>query len=514
MSRVLSCTKEQMLKKLSQCIGLASIILVMQYGDLLGGGADVRMHVPFALGGIVAAQLIDILLLGLLLFAVIAAVSRTRLYPALRLFLAICIPPYLIERIRPAIPFPVPDLALVLASVLWACFIVALWLRADRLYRRLLRLGDFIGIFLAVFAFCSILQLLYVARWKPGPYQHVAAWSSAAQPPRQHPLVVWIVFDELSFDQLYGHRYYDLALPHFDALRSQSTIFTNAQPIGDRTVQVIPSLLGGRIISRYRFTFENQLKVRYADSAVAVPFTGARTIFADAQQQGWRTAAVGWYNPYCTIYAGAIDDCYWMNLDKFDAPMSQTATLSANVLLPLKVTWEELIEPAESRDFLCTYDVRQRYKTYIDLEQHTAQLLQRDQDDFVFLHLPIPHSPNIWDRKTNSFTQQCGSSYVDNLALADRELGNIMRILQSSPRWKNTTLVVEGDHSWRTYLWDGQPAWTDEDEHASKEDFDPRPAMIIHQAGQTAPDVQASAWSILNLHTVLENLIHRQPNRL
>ena len=67
-----------MLKKLGQCLGLASMLLVMSYGDLLGGGYDVRMHVPFALHGIVWAQLTDIVLLGLLLFVVIGPLSRTR----------------------------------------------------------------------------------------------------------------------------------------------------------------------------------------------------------------------------------------------------------------------------------------------------------------------------------------------------------------------------------------------------------------------------------------------------
>ena len=85
-----------MLKKLGQCLGLASMILVMSYGDLLGGGYDARMHVPFALKGIVWAQLTDIFLLGLLLFAVIAPLSRTRLYPWVKLFLAITVLPYLI----------------------------------------------------------------------------------------------------------------------------------------------------------------------------------------------------------------------------------------------------------------------------------------------------------------------------------------------------------------------------------------------------------------------------------
>ena len=31
-----------MLKRLCQCIGIASLILVVNYGDLLGGGADLR----------------------------------------------------------------------------------------------------------------------------------------------------------------------------------------------------------------------------------------------------------------------------------------------------------------------------------------------------------------------------------------------------------------------------------------------------------------------------------------
>jgi len=87
-------------------------------------------------------------------------------------------------------------------------------------------------------------------------------------------------------------------------------------------------------------------------------------------------------------------------------------------------------------------------------------------------------------------------------------LGNVMRSLQSSPRWKDTTVIVEGDHSWRTYVWDDQPAWTREDEAASHDHFDPRPAVIIHRAGQTEASVVDSPWSLLNVHTVVEQVVH------
>ena len=228
----------------------------------------------------------------------------------------------------------------------------------------------------------------------------------------------------------------------------------------------------------------------------------------DAQKQGWRTAAVGWYNPYCTIYAGTIDDCYWMNLDRLDGPMAQDASFWSNVWSPLKQEGEKIVQPAQADEDICTYGVRQRTRTFVDLQQHAAQVLKTDQADFIFLHLPVPHSPNIWNRARGTYTQRCGSSYLDSLALADRELGSILATLKSSPRWKDTTLIVQGDHSWRIYLWDDQPAWTAEDARASRLRFDPRPAMIIHHAGQTQAEINATPWSLINVHTIVEQVLH------
>jgi hypothetical protein len=496
-----------MLKKLSQCIGLASLILVMDYGDLLGGGYDVRMHVPFALNGIVYAQLADILLLGLLLFAIIGPLSRTRFYPLVRLALAIVAPPYLLLRTQAILPSVLPAGVLILLAVLWAAFVVLLVLRYRIWYRRLMRAGDFSGVFLAVFAFCTMVQLLYVTQWKPGPHERTAAWATSVQPARQHPLLVWVIFDELSYDQVYGHRAADLALPNFDALRAESTIFSDAQPIGDKTVKVLPSLLSGKTIQSYRFSFDNRLTVRDAGEDSFHPLNGAATVFGDAKQEGWRTAVVGWYNPYCTIYGDAIDQCYWMNRDTTDGPMAQGDSFWQNTISPLKQAGVQIVMPWRARRDLCSYDVRQRHETYVELDQHASQLLKSDEADFIFLHMPIPHSPNIWDRKEGGFTQHCGGSYLDNLVLADRELGSMLEMLRSSPRWKDTTLIVEGDHSWRTYVWDHVSAWTPEDEAASDDHFDPRPAVIVHHAGQTQPEFSAAPWPLLNVHTVVEQVI-------
>jgi len=503
--------KRDLAKKLCQSIGLAAILLVMNYGDLLGGGSDVRMHVPYGLTGICLAQLADILLLGLLIFAVLAPLERTRVYPFVRLLLAISMPPYILWRAQELFPGDVVENLLPSFAVVWTAVVLLLFFRFKLSYRRLVRLGEAIGVFLFVFALSSIAQILFVMLWKPGPQQLHAAWETAPQPPRRHPRIVWIVFDELSYDQLFEHRAHDLALPNFDALRSQSTLFTDVQPAGLKTVKIIPSLLTGREVDDFRFGFHNQFKVHYAGVHGWHPVDGQQTVFADAEQQGWRTAAVGWYNPYCTLYGDALDSCYFQNLDRIDGLMSQRDALWRNTLSPLQQMVREIKAPARAGRDICTYDVRQRYKTHIDLQSHTLQLLQADQADFIFLHMAVPHSPNIWSRIHDDYTQFCDSSYLDNLALADHMLGAMLAELQASPRWQDTTLIVEGDHSWRTFLWDWLPAWTDEDDAASRGDFDPRPALLIHQPGQTQPATDSTAWPLLNVHSVVEQTLRGQP---
>jgi hypothetical protein len=504
-------TRLEMLKKLCQSIGLASLILVMNYGDLLGGGSDVRMHVPFSLVGVCLAQIADILLLGFVIFVLLVLLKRTRFYPLGRLLLAIVIPPYLILRIRSVLPFPVEGGLLVLGSFVWAGVLLLLLLKYNAYYRRIMRLGNFAGVFLAFFALTSIAQILFVMRWHPGPYERTVAWAHEPQPPRTHPKIVWIVFDELSYDQVFGHRAKDLLLPNFDALRKQSTLFTNTQPIGYKTAKILPSLLIGHTVDDYRFSFRNRLWVHNLGEHDFHPITGADTLFGDAKQQGWRTSAVGWYNPYCTIYGDAIDDCYWTNLDRIDGNMAQRATFWRNTYEPLKQVVREIKAPARADRDTCTYDVRNRLKTTLDLEKHTFDTLKTDQGDFVFVHLSIPHSPNIWSRIEDNYTQFCDSSYLDNLALTDKVLGRMMQELQASPRWNDTTVVVEGDHGWRIDLWEPMPAWTDEDDAASRGGFDPRPAVLIHQAGQTAPETNSRPWSILNIHEVLEQVLHSEP---
>ena len=45
----------------------------------------------------------------------------------------------------------------------------------------------------------------------------------------------------------------------------------------------------------------------------------------------------------------------------------------------------------------------------MNLQQHAADVLKNDQADFVFLHLPVPHSPNIWSRVNEIIRRDAGA---------------------------------------------------------------------------------------------------------
>ena len=496
-----------MLKKFAQCLGLASLILLENYSDFLAGGGTARMHVPFALGGIVLAQVADILLLAVLLFVVIAPLSRTKAYPVVRLLLAMGIPLYFLGRVKALLPFGLPPHFAAVLTVVWPGLLLVLYLWRRQWYRPAMVFASNLGAAFAVFATLSMAQLLMLTAWKPGSHEKVAE----RQTKRDHARLVWIVFDELSYNQVFEHRAVGLALPNFDALRGESTVYSNAQPIGLHTVSILPSLLSGKAVDDYRFRWGNTLDLHFDGERGWHPANGQSSVFGDAQAAGWRTAAVGWYNPYCTVYDGSLDDCYWMNRDKIEGPMAQDRTLAENVWMPLSQLGRRAVSSKAADEFQCDFDVKQHLRSEQEVSERAMAVVRADQDDLVFLHLGVPHSPNIWDRKAGAYRAGCGGSYLDGLALADVELGKVMAMLKESPRWAETTLIVQGDHSWRTMLWHDLPAWTAEDEAASKGAFDPRPAVMVHGAGQSSGAVDSSAWSLIRVHEVVESVLHGRP---
>ncbi len=145
---------------------------------------------------------------------------------------------------------------------------------------------------------------------------------------------------------------------------------------------------------------------------------------------------------------------------------------------------------------------------YRELSAAADKLLEDSSIDFVFLHLPVPHPGGIYDRKTSSFSHN-NSSYIDNLALADKSLAHLRQLLERNGTWDSSAVIVMGDHSWRTtLLWSKSYAWTPEDQAASHGgQFDDRPAYIVKMPYQRTPARIDSRFAAIHTRALLDGII-------
>lgn len=318
---------------------------------------------------------------------------------------------------------------------------------------------------------------------------------------RRGERIVWLLFDELSYDQTFDHRFPGLSMPSFDEFKSKSVVFSNLRPTGAATDQVIPGFFLGKPVDNIRSGIDGEPMFQFAGSNQWHAFDARATLFSDAHRLGWTTGVVGWFNPYCRILAGILDSCFWRMADgEFDGPISTKSSLE-NAFSPIQnIVWELEQKP----NFL-----QRIHQDDLSAIMQAATALIRDQGiSFVFIHLPVPHPPGIYDRKTE--TLRAGGSYVDNLALSDRVLGELMTTVKATPSASKTTVILCSDHSWRTYMWRLKPLWAKEDETASHGQFDPRPVLMIHYPGQQVQYDVTAPFDEIRIHEIIQHMLQGQ----
>ncbi len=340
---------------------------------------------------------------------------------------------------------------------------------------------------------------------------------AAADPP--HPRIIWILLDELSYQQVYERRYPGLELPAFDQLAAQSTNFTHVVPAGEFTRNILPSLFTGIPTNHIQVDSRGMLLGLHDPVAHQwKPFDPHQTVFQDALDRGYRTGLAGWYNPYCRILPDVLDSCYWVYHEATPARLSPHRTAARNLLRPLRLLRrrvEYLLYrlhlrrsaplPPPSEDLL---DIRMHSSDYRDLLAAGDRLLDDPSLDFVFLHLPIPHPFGFYDRRTGTVSP-VHTSYLDNLALADHYLAHVRQLLESRHEWDASTIVVMGDHSWRTsFIWVGAGSWTEEDDRASNHgEFDPRPGYLVKLPQQSEPARIDQPFDAVRTRALLDALL-------
>jgi membrane-anchored protein YejM (alkaline phosphatase superfamily) len=229
-------------------------------------------------------------------------------------------------------------------------------------------------------------------------------------------------------------------------------------------------------------------------------------LFAFAQRNGWSTGVDGWYNPYCHILASVLNACSWepslgLPTELFGAA-EQNSVLANGAVLPNALLAKLTNSSAAPEDA--------HVVEYRNVMARTQALIQNDHIRFVFLHLPVPHPPGIYNRQHHVLRP--GGTYLDNLVLADDTLGALLKEIDATPAASRSTVIVSSDHSWRIPLWRLVPGWTAEEERASGGRFDDRPVLLIHFPGQISGNDVNPALPELLEHDIIAEMLRGKIN--
>lgn len=499
--------------------GLASLCLLALTGPLISSDHDLVYHLKGSAPVIVVPIMIYLVVLFLLLAILLTMAEKSGLFRvAVWSGIVFALPWIIFVTLAGFFDVAVPTgVSGLFALVCFLSFVASvLW------WRKLLpvfeRFQPFAATMLGCFALCGLwifFQLAY-SGWRSRdlnstPALHHAQLSEG----RSHQRIVWILLDELSYQQIYEQRFPGLDLPAFDQLAAQSTLFTHVIPVGKYTRYIIPSLLTGIPSDAIRVS-DGGLLVSMHDTATGRwdRFQEYGTVFQDALNAGYSTGVAGWYNPYCRILPDVLDRCYWAYHETIPAGFEPDQSIGRNLLAP--ILWlgryvKHFLGKGSAPPSDELLDIQAHTADYRGLSSAGDALLSDSSIDFLFLHIPVPHPLGIYDRKTRAFSTH-DTSYIDNLALADLYLAHVRGVLEQEGEWDSSVIVVMGDHSWRTsFVWAGGPGWTAEDAAASHGgEFDPRPAYLVKLANQHVAERIDKPFAAIRTRTLFDAMLQNR----
>ena len=261
-------------------------------------------------------------------------------------------------------------------------------------------------------------------------------------PPTSRPRIVWIIFDELDYRLSFVDRPSNVPMQSFDSLRAESIFAENAVSPAPDTIPSVPSLITGKHLATFHATGPST--VLFDD----VPASVYPTIFSTAHAMGANVAIVGWFLPYCRVFSRDLAACSSHDLENQLSEPGRTFPESVSLQLQSLFAYRNRSLLGESP----------RAKHRVEMLSAMQADAMRDVVDpslnLVYLHLPVPHAPYLYDRFSYQFPKRYlgVGSYLDNLALADIYLGDFREAMTNAGLWDKTTVLVTSDHPDRMSL--------------------------------------------------------------
>jgi hypothetical protein len=250
------------------------------------------------------------------------------------------------------------------------------------------------------------------------------------------PRVIWIIFDDTDYRVAFVNRPAGVQLPEFDRLRGESLFCVDARSPHNCTVSSMPALISGQRISAVAIANASDLNVRVADTGADTTWQKLPSVFAEARALGANTALVGWYHPYNRVLGKGLNYCAWYSFPMFEPARAKTFA---------HAIWREI------GCIPWAFHIRRIFIGVCqDGLRESLSLATNKNYGLTLLHLPPPHTPGVYLPEQDKFTfwgMSKSVGYLRNLALADKELGQIRRAMETSGQWDKTWLIVSTDHS-------------------------------------------------------------------
>jgi hypothetical protein len=122
----------------------------------------------------------------------------------------------------------------------------------------------------------------------------------------------------------------------------------------------------------------------------------------------------------------------------------------------------------------------------------------------------VPHPPGIYDRQKEAFELDGESSYLDNLQLADRALGDLRLVMEKAGIWDDTIVLVTSDHWWRCDIWGPGYMWTHKDGVVIADAKDHRVPFVLKLTGQRVGVTYNGEFNNVLTHDLLLALLKNE----
>ncbi len=332
------------------------------------------------------------------------------------------------------------------------------------------------------------------------------------------PRVVWLLFDELDQQLAFDERPAGLRLPELDRLRAQVVYATQAYPVAGETGLAMPALVMGMRVAKVEPIDFSKLRVTLADGRGTLEWSAQPNIFTAARAAGFNTAVVGFFHPYCRVLQGSLTRCSWRSSYFFRGAWRHSPVFTMPEIMVNQISAVLSAIPAADlfglpQSFLARFADIQAKRQELVLQQYfgvfeEAKKVVADQNlGLVLVHLPVPHPPFIYDRFKGQFVANKVRSYLDNLVLADRTLGELRRVMEDAGVWESSAVLVTSDHWYRGKR---TKSWLLQGENFSLSTYtDHRVPLLLKLPGQQRGSTYEAPFNTIIIHDLILALLSK-----